>query len=103
MPGKGIKGGMTPATISYEEASQNLAQVVEDCVEGGVPVIIRGQKGRVIMIPYSEWASEQETQFLLSDPEDRRYLLESIAQIKHGQVVEYKGMDWDEDSTDRKG
>ncbi len=52
------------------------------------------------MVPYDDWASEQETQFLLSNPENRRHLLESIEQIRRGEVVEYKGMGWDEDRTE---
>lgn len=83
---------MAPVTIKYTDACRDSARVAEDCAEGGVPITIREREGKVVMVPYDEWAAEQETHLLLSDPVDRLCLTESIAQADRGELVDFRGL-----------
>ena len=49
------------------------------------------------MLPYDDWASEEETRYLLDNPVNREHLLKSLEQAKRGELVDFKGMDDDED------
>lgn len=52
------------------------------------PVIVTRAKGRpVVMVSLEDWASMDETTYLLSSPENARRLRESIRQLNDGKGV----------------
>jgi antitoxin YefM len=60
--------------------------------EGGAPVAItraRGQEG-VVMVSASEWASIEETLYLLRSPANAARLLEAIAGLEAGGGEEHE-------------
>jgi len=65
--------------------------VVERVVADRVPLAITRQKGEgVVMISASEWASIEETLYLLQSPNNAKRLLESIAELEAGNGVEHE-------------
>ena len=94
------KGVMCPTVVSYSKARQNLASLMKECVEDSQPVVITSRGRKVVMVPYDDWASEEETRYLLDNPVNRAHLLKSLEQAKRGELVEYKGMFYDEDHSD---
>lgn len=77
------------ATKTASEVRANLKTVLDTVTRDRTPVIISRRKHEaVVMIPLSEWQRWQD-----DDPnahvsaEDRRLLLESIAQAERGELV----------------
>ncbi len=89
--------GMNPTVVSYSKARQNLASLMKECVDDSQPVVITSRRGSVVMLPYDDWASEEETRYLLDNPVNREHLLKSLEQANRGELVDFKGMDDDED------
>lgn len=76
-------------SISISEVRANFKSVVERVVADRVPLAITRQKGEgVVMISASEWASIEETLYLLQSPNNAKRLLESIAELEAGNGVE---------------
>lgn len=78
---------MTPLMLSYTAARQNLADTIRTCVDDSLPIIISSRGRKVVMIPYDEWESEQETQHILSNQEGSAHVREGIAQIERGETI----------------
>ena len=79
-------------TISISETRANLKAVVERVVADKAPIAITRQKGEgVVMISASEWASIEETLYLLSSPRNAERLLEAVRGFEAGEV---KGVDY---------
>ena len=76
-------------TISYSAARENLKSVIDRAVDDHVPVAIVRQRGEgAVLVSASDWASIQETLYLLSSPKNARRLLDSIAELDAGRGVE---------------
>lgn len=84
---------MVPSVISYSHARQNLAKVMQDCVDDSLPVIIAGKKRKVVMLPYADWAAEQETRYLLENPANAEHLKESLEAAQRGETTEFSSVD----------
>lgn len=76
--------------VNYSEARANLKAVMDSVTIDHVPTIIARQRGEpVVMISLSHWNSMEETEYLLSSPNNARRLRESIAQMNAGKGVEH--------------
>ena len=75
--------------ISYSEARENLKSVIDKVVADRAPVTITRQRGEgAVLVSESEWASIEETLYLLRSPANARELLASIADLDAGKGVE---------------
>lgn len=71
--------------ISYSEARENLKSVIDKVVTDRAPIAITRQRGEgAVIVSASEWASIEETMYLLSSPKNAARLLESIAELEAG-------------------
>lgn len=76
-------------SLSISEARANMKSLVDRVVADKAPVAIRRQRGEgVVMISESEWASIEETLYLLQSPANAKRLLESIAELDAGRGEE---------------
>ncbi|UZK68451.1 type II toxin-antitoxin system prevent-host-death family antitoxin [Sphingomonas sp. S1-29] len=76
-------------SLSISEARANMKAVVDRVVADKAPVAITRQRGEgVVMISASEWASIEETLYLLQSPANARALIESIAELDAGKGSE---------------
>lgn len=77
-------------TLSYTDLRQNLASVLDDVVEGRVPVTITRQRGRgnVVMLSEEEFTGWQETVHLLASPANAARLISSLRSVTHGSILE---------------
>lgn len=77
-------------SISYSETRANLKAVMDKVVEDRAPITITRARGQenVVMVSESEWASIEETLYLLRSPANARELLASIAELDAGKGEE---------------
>ena len=74
--------------ISYSEARKNLASLMDDvCNDSDVVVITRRKARPVVLMSLDEYNSIQETAYLLRSPANAERLLESIADMRSGNVT----------------
>ena len=74
--------------VNYSEARKNLASLMESvCDDSDVIVITRRKSRPVVMMSLDEYNSIQETGYLLRNPANAERLLESIADMRKGNVA----------------
>jgi len=72
-------------TLSSTELRANLSAVMDRVNEDHEPVIVHRAKGKpVVMVSLEDWASMDETTYLMSSPANRADLLASIADAEAG-------------------
>ncbi len=77
--------------ISYSEARENLKSVMDKAVADRAPIAITRQRGEgAVLISASEWASIEETLYLLSSPANAKRLLDAIEGLDAGEGVEHE-------------
>ena len=82
---------MSMHAISYSEARENLKSVIDKVVADRAPVAITRQRGEgAVLVSESEWASIEETLYLLRSPANAKRLLESIAELEAGGGEEHE-------------
>jgi antitoxin YefM len=78
-------------TLSASEARANLYRLIDDTATHHQPVVITGKRHNAVLLSESDWASIQETLFLLSVPQMR----ESIREGMDTPIAECsKELDW---------
>ncbi|MEG3144318.1 type II toxin-antitoxin system prevent-host-death family antitoxin [Sphingomonas sp. RT2P30] len=76
-------------SLSLSAARANLKAVMERVVADRAPVAItRPRKEGVVLIAAREWASIEETLYLLRSPANAKRLLESVRELEAGQGEE---------------
>lgn len=78
---------MTPLSLSYSEARQNLAGTIRACVDDSTPVIIKSRLREVVMVPRQEYDSWMETMHQLDTPANVRHLEQSLEEKRRGESV----------------
>ena len=77
--------------ISYSEARENLKSVIDEVVASRSPIAITRQRGEgAVLVSESEWASIEETMYLLRSPANAKNLLEAIAELDAGRGEEHE-------------
>ena len=77
--------------ISYSEARENLKSVIDKVVSDRAPIAITRQRGEgAVLISESEWASIEETLYLLRSPKNAERLLEAIRGLEAGEGEEHE-------------
>jgi antitoxin YefM len=76
--------------ISYSEARENLKSVIDQVVADRAPIAITRQRGEgAVLIFESEWASIEETLYLLRSPGNAARLLEAVRGLERGEGEEH--------------
>jgi len=71
--------------VSYSEARENLKSMIDKVVADRAPLAITRQRGEgAVLVSASEWASIEETLYLLRSPKNAERLLASIAELDAG-------------------
>lgn len=71
--------------ISYSEARENLKAVIDKAVADRAPIAITRQRGEgAVIISESEWASIEETMYLMASPANADRLLEAVRGFENG-------------------
>ncbi|MDO6416603.1 type II toxin-antitoxin system prevent-host-death family antitoxin [Sphingomonas sp. BIUV-7] len=76
-------------TVSYSEARENLEALIDKVVADRAPILVtRKRGGNVVLISASQWASVEETLYLMASPANAKRLLDSIAGFDASERVE---------------
>jgi PHD/YefM family antitoxin component YafN of YafNO toxin-antitoxin module len=65
--------------IPIKEAQQQLQQLIDSVSASHQPIVIAGQTSNAVLFSESDWASVQETFYLLSVPGMRESIREGMA------------------------
>ncbi|MBE9187124.1 type II toxin-antitoxin system Phd/YefM family antitoxin [Microcoleus sp. LEGE 07076] len=65
--------------IPIKEAQKQLQQLIDSVSESHQPIVIAGQTSNAVLLSESDWASVQETLYLLSVPGMRESIREGLA------------------------
>ena len=77
-------------TLSFSDTRANLKAVMDRVVADKLPVAITRQKAEgVVMVSASEWASIEETLYLLRSPKNAERLLAAIRGLEAGEGEEH--------------
>ena len=75
-------------TLSSTALRASLSAIMDQVNDDHEPVIVTRAKGKpVVMVSLEDWASMDETTYLLSSPENARRLRESIRELNEGKGV----------------
>jgi antitoxin YefM len=75
-------------TLSSTELRANLSAVMDRVNDDHEPVIVHRAKGKpVVMVSLEDWASMDETTYLLSSPANKAELLKAIAETDPTKMV----------------
>lgn len=78
-------------TETFSNTRSNLKAIMDRVVADHTPVKITRQKSEsVVMVSESDWASMEETLYLLSSPRNAERLLESIRGLEAGEGEEHE-------------
>ncbi|MGY4395121.1 antitoxin YefM [Sphingomonas sp. UYAg733] len=78
-------------SLSFSDTRANLKAVMDQVVADKAPIAITRQKAEgVVMISASEWASIEETLYLLSSPKNAERLLEAVRGLETGKGEEHE-------------
>jgi antitoxin YefM len=76
--------------VDYSEAGKNLASLMDSvCNDSEVVVITRRKARPAVLMSLDEYNSIQETAYLLRNPANAERLLESVADMRQGNVNQY--------------
>ena len=65
--------------IPINEAQKQLQQLIDSVSQSHQPIVIAGETSNAVLLSESDWASVQETLYLLSVPGMRESILEGLA------------------------
>jgi antitoxin YefM len=75
--------------VTLKSASLNLEQLVEQVVSDAESTIVVTESGaQAVLVPFDEYNSWKETNYLLSNPANAEHLRRSIAEAKAGKAQE---------------
>ncbi|NHB91592.1 type II toxin-antitoxin system Phd/YefM family antitoxin [Photorhabdus cinerea] len=74
---------------TYSAARANLASIMDQVVQDCTPTLITRQNGGdCVIISSVEYASLEETAYLLRSPANAKHLLKSLEQVNSGNLQE---------------
>jgi antitoxin YefM len=65
--------------IPVNEAQQQLPELIDSVSQSHQPIVIAGQNNNAVLLSEADWASVQETLYLLSIPGMRESIREGLA------------------------
>jgi antitoxin YefM len=74
-------------SIPASNARANFFKLIEQVNDDQEPVLITSNAGNAVLVSESEWENMLETQYLLSTPANRDWIMKSIEQADRGLVT----------------
>jgi antitoxin YefM len=79
-------------TTSYSDLRRNLSATLDSVVEDHEPVIITRDRGKpaAVLISLEDFASYEETRYLLRGPRNAKRLIEAVSELDRGEGTEHE-------------
>ncbi len=79
-------------TTSYSDLRRHLAATLDRVVEDHAPVIITRDRGKpaAVLMSLEDFASYEETRYLLQNPRNAKRLLEAVEELDQGKGVAHE-------------
>lgn len=75
-------------SLTYSDARANFAEILDAAVDDSEEIIItRSGHEPAVLISLADYNAIKETEYLLSNPANARWLRESITQLEAGDTV----------------
>jgi antitoxin YefM len=75
--------------VNFTEARNNLKRIFDTVYHNNEEVIVNRKNGEnVAIIPLETYNAMRETTYLLSNPVNRKHLMESLSQLREGKGTE---------------
>ena len=89
-PTYSIEYNLPMRTTSYSDLRRNLAATLDSVTDDHTPVIITRDRGKppAVLMSLEDFASFEETRYLLREPANAARLLEAIAELDKGEGTE---------------
>lgn len=83
---------ITMRTTSYTDLRKNLSAMIDAVTDDHEPIVITRDKGRpaAVLMSIEDFASYEETRYLLRNPANAERLLQSVEALENGGGVERK-------------
>uniref|UniRef100_E6QR99 Putative antitoxin of toxin-antitoxin stability system n=1 Tax=mine drainage metagenome TaxID=410659 RepID=E6QR99_9ZZZZ len=78
-------------TLTASEARSNLYRLIDDATTNHEPIVITGKRHNAVLVSADDWASIQETIYLLSIPNMRESIREGMLNAENECAKE---LDW---------
>lgn len=77
-------------TTSYSDLRRNLASMIDRVNSDHEPVVITRDKGKpaAVLMSLEDYASFEETRYLLASPKNAERLAQAIAELESGAGIE---------------
>ncbi len=76
--------------IPFTYARKKLKDTIDYVCDNSEPVLItRGNKPAAVLMSLEDYKSYDETAYLMSNPANAKHLLESMEQIKRGEIEQH--------------
>ncbi|MFG1377185.1 type II toxin-antitoxin system Phd/YefM family antitoxin [Xanthobacter autotrophicus] len=77
-------------TTSYSELRRNLAAMLDSVTEDHAPVLITRERGKpaAVLMSLEDFASYEETRYLLRNPRNADRLMEAVTDLDAGKGAE---------------
>jgi len=77
-------------TSSYSDLRRNLAAMLDSVTDDHTPILITRDRGKpaAVLMSLEDFASYEETQFLLRNPRNAERLLSAVTELDAGGGVE---------------
>ena len=66
------------STLTASEARAKLYRLIDEAAESHIPIRITGKRNSAVLVSEKDWASVQETMYLLSIPGMRESIREGL-------------------------
>lgn len=85
---RAIEDNPTKRAKSQRELLQNLAAILDSVTNDHEPVIITRGRGKtpVVVVSLEDFASHEESRYLLQSPRNADRLLKSVAELDHHKL-----------------
>ena len=75
---------------SYSEFRRNLASMIDSVTADHQPVVITRERGKpaAVLMSLEDFASYEETRYLLRSPKNAERLLEAVTELEAGKGID---------------
>ncbi len=74
--------------VSFSELRKDMKHIMDMTKDRHEPTVITRKKGSMVLISLEDYNSLEETSYILSNPNNAKHVLSSIAELREGKGQE---------------